>query len=122
MAAAITYVAGIGMANVRRHDSDLLAQAVTSLQTLPRLRLVGRPKERVGVVSFVVDGIHAHDLGTILDHHGVAIRTGQHCAEPLMRRLGVAATARASFALYNDLDDVEHLVHAIGKACEVFSA
>jgi len=94
---------------------------VTSLLAeIPGLRIIGTAEEKIGVVSFVVNGIHPHDLGTLLDAEGVAIRTGHHCTQPLMRRLNVAATARASFYLYNDRDDVDALADSLAKAGALF--
>ena len=87
---------------------------------MPGLRIIGRAREKIGVISFVLEGMHPHDIGTILDREGVAIRTGHHCAMPLMERFGVPATARASFALYNTRQEVRALVEAVRKAKEVF--
>ena len=87
---------------------------------VPGVQIIGTAREKSSIVSFVMDGVHAHDLGTIVDSEGVAIRTGHHCAMPLMKRYGVAATARASFALYNTLEEVDALVAALWKAKEVF--
>ena len=91
-----------------------------ALQQLPGLRVIGTAAEKAAVLSFTIDGIHPHDLGTILDHEGVAIRTGHHCAMPVMDFFGLAATARASFGCYNDLTDIDRLVAALHKAHEVF--
>ena len=121
LAAALDYLAAVGLPAVAAHERALLQRAVAGLSALPGLRLVGRPRERAGVVSFLVDDVHPHDLATVVDREGVAIRAGQHCAEPLMRRLGVAATARASFALYNTPAEVDALVRAVAKAQEMFA-
>ncbi|MBF6374046.1 cysteine desulfurase [Nocardia farcinica] len=122
LGAAVRYLEGIGMAAVAEHEHALTGAALAGLGAIDGVRIVG-PTENVdrgGAVSFVVDGIHAHDVGQILDDGGVAIRVGHHCAWPLMRRLGVPATARASFAVYNTLDEVEQLVAAVRKAQRFF--
>jgi len=120
LAAAIDYVAGLGWPAIERHEAGLVAAAVAGLEPIPGLRLIGRPRARAGVVSFVLEGIHAHDLGTVLDHYGVAVRAGHHCAQPLMRRFGVPATVRASFALYNTAGEVAALLAAIAGARAIF--
>jgi cysteine desulfurase/selenocysteine lyase len=98
----------------------VLEAAVSSLSEIPGVRLVGTAKHKSGIVSFVMDGVHPHDIGTIVDSEGVAIRTGHHCTMPLMKRYGLAATARASFALYNTCEETEALAAAIRKVKEVF--
>jgi cysteine desulfurase/selenocysteine lyase len=98
----------------------LLARATTAVQALPGVTLIGTGTAKAAILSFVVEGIHPHDLGTILDDQGVAIRAGHHCAMPLMTRFGIPGTARASFALYNGADDVDALVAAIRKAQQLF--
>jgi cysteine desulfurase/selenocysteine lyase len=120
LGAAIDYVTGLGLEAVARHEDALLRLALGRLAGVPGLRVIGAPRRRVGVLSFVVEGIHPHDLGTILDREGVAIRAGHHCAQPLMERFGVPATARASFGLYNDESDVERLVAGLQRAVEIF--
>ena len=120
--AAIEYVEGIGWPGIEAHERDLVEHATRSLQALPRVRVVGTAKEKVGVVSFVVDGVHPHDVGTILDGHGVAVRAGHHCAQPLMDRLGVPATTRASLAFYNTREEIDRLVGGLGSVLEVFGA
>jgi len=120
MGAAVDYVTGVGYEAVAVHDQALLAYATSALSTVPGLRIIGTAREKVGVMSFVLDGIHPHDIGTILDREGVAIRAGHHCAMPLMERFGIPATARASFALYNTRQEVDALVTAIYKAKGVF--
>ena len=110
LAAALDYVDGVRLAGDRAPRSRAWSRRRSRASSRSRgLRLIGRPRERAGVVSFVLDGIHAHDLGTVLDHYGVAVRAGHHCAQPLMRRFGVPATVRASFALYNTRDEVAAL-------------
>lgn len=115
LGAAIEYVMAVGLDAIERHERQVVASAVDRLGRIDGLRLVGTPRERAGLVSFVMDGVHPHDIGTIVDSEGVAIRTGHHCAQPVMDRYGVPATARASFALYNSAADVEALVSAIGR-------
>ncbi|MFI6047589.1 cysteine desulfurase [Nocardia sp. NPDC051321] len=122
LGAAVRYLEAIGMAAVAEHEHTLVGAAIAGLSAIDGVRIIG-PTENVdrgGAVSFVVDGIHAHDVGQILDDEGVAVRVGHHCAWPLMRRLGVPATARASFAAYNTLDEVDALVAAVRKAQQFF--
>lgn len=122
LGAAVRYLEAIGMDAVAAHEHALTGAALEGLGAIEGVRIVGPTEnvERGGAVSFVVDGIHAHDVGQILDDEGVAIRVGHHCAWPLMRRLGVPATARASFAVYNTLDEVDLLVAAVRKAQKFF--
>ena len=103
------------------HEHDLLTYATAALSEVPGLRLIGTAREKAGVVSFVLEGVHPHDIGTILDQEGVAIRTGHHCTQPLMERFGVPATARASFAFYNTREEIDALVQGIHKVREVFA-
>jgi cysteine desulfurase / selenocysteine lyase len=121
LAAAIDYLETLGLPAIAAHERALLAYAVERLREIPDLRLVGTPAERAGVISFLVGDVHPHDLGTVLDRQGVAVRAGHHCAQPLMHRFGVAATARASVGLYNVREDVDALVRAIHTAREVFA-
>jgi len=121
LAAAIDYLDAIGLPAIAAHERALLRSAEAALRAVPGLRLVGTPRERAGVISFLLGEIHPHDLATIVDRQGVAIRAGHHCAQPLMRRLGLPATSRASFALYNTPADVEALVRALHAAREVFA-
>ncbi|NYT83529.1 cysteine desulfurase [Alcaligenaceae bacterium] len=120
MDAAIRYVQGVGLEAIADHERILLEHATEGLQALPGVRLIGTAGQKAGIASFVVAGIHPHDLGTILDTEGVAIRAGHHCAMPLMTRFGIPGTARASFAAYNTLDDVAALIDALGKAQKLF--
>ncbi|NMO04578.1 SufS family cysteine desulfurase [Gordonia sp. TBRC 11910] len=124
LGAAVEYLSGYGMEAIAAHEHSLTERALDALGDIAGVRIVGPPtaENRGGAVSFVVDGIHAHDLGQILDDEGVAIRVGHHCAWPLHRRFGVAATARASFAAYNTLDEVDALAAAIVKAQKFFGA
>jgi len=120
LAAAIEYVQSVGLDAIARHEQILLDYAQEQLQRLPGIRILGTAAHKAAIVSFMVDGIHPHDLGTILDSEGVAIRAGHHCAMPIMTHFGIPGTARASFALYNSLADVDALVDAIGKAQSLF--
>jgi cysteine desulfurase/selenocysteine lyase len=121
LAAALDYLGRAGPEAVAAHERALLAYADEALRSVPDLRVVGAPRERAGVISFLVGDVHPHDVGTVLDRHGVAIRAGHHCAQPLMRRLGVGATARASFGLYNTREDVDALVRGLHAVREVFA-
>jgi cysteine desulfurase/selenocysteine lyase len=118
---ALDYLTGIGFEDVLAHEQHLLAYGTKALQSVPGLRLIGTAKEKAGVLSFVMDGIHPHDIGTVLDQQGIAIRTGHHCAQPLMQRFGIAATARASLAVYNTTSEIDALVASIYKLKEVFA-
>ncbi len=120
LGAAIDYLASIDLDAAAEHERDVLAYGVERLTSIEGVRLIGRPKERAGVISFVVDGVHAHDVGTILDREGVAIRAGHHCAMPVMQRYGVPATARASIAFYNTKEDMDALARGVLKVREVF--
>src|SRR5437879_1308862 len=121
MGAAIEYLNGFGMDNMAAHEHKLLAYATETVSAIPGIRLSVTATEKAGVVSFLLDSLHQHDIGTILDQEGIAIRTGHHCAQPVMQRFGIAATARASFALYNTREEVDALVEGIQKVREVFS-
>jgi cysteine desulfurase/selenocysteine lyase len=121
LAAALDYLTALGLPAIAAHEASLLALAVEGLSALPDVRLVGRPRRRAGVLSFLLGDIHPHDLATIVDRQGVAIRAGHHCAQPLMKRLGVPATSRASFALYNTPADVEALLGALHEARRIFA-
>jgi cysteine desulfurase/selenocysteine lyase len=123
LAAAARYLTEIGMAAVEAHEADLVAAALTGLSAIDGVRIIGPTsmENRGSPVAFVVDGIHAHDVGQVLDDEGVAVRVGHHCAWPLHRRFGIAATARASFAVYNTLDEVDRLVAGIKRAVEFFA-
>ena len=121
LGAALAYLNAIGSDRIARHERQLLAYGTEHLQEIPGLRLIGTAREKTGVLSFVVEGIHPHDIGTILDREGIAIRTGHHCAQPLMQRFGVPATARASLALYNTMEEMDALAAALHKVREVFA-
>jgi cysteine desulfurase/selenocysteine lyase len=120
LGAAIDYVSGLGMANIARHEHDLLAYAHERLAEVPGFTMYGRAREKSGIVSFTLDGVHAHDVGTVIDRAGVAVRVGHHCAQPLMERLGVTATARATFGLYNTKAEVDVLADALTEVREIF--
>ncbi|OBG14939.1 cysteine desulfurase [Mycolicibacterium celeriflavum] len=123
LAAAARYLREVGMATVEAHEAELVAAALEGLTALDGVRIIGpRSLENRGSpVSFVVDGVHAHDVGQVLDDEGVAVRVGHHCAWPLHRRFGIAATARASFAVYNTVEEVDRLVAGVRRAVEFFS-
>jgi len=118
---AIGYLNGVGIERVERHEHDLLAYATRAVGEIPGLLVIGTAAEKAGVLSFVMEEIHPHDIGTILDQQGIAIRTGHHCAQPVMQRFGIPATARASFALYNTREEVDALVSGLKKVREVFA-
>lgn len=119
LAAAVDYVEGIGLAAIHAHEAALIAEACERLARINSVRLFG-PADSAGILSFAVDGVHPHDVATILDEEGVAIRAGHHCAQPLMAELGVAATARASFGIYNDAADVEALARGVERVTRIF--
>ena len=119
LSAAIDYVHAIGLATIHAHECALVAKARSALDDLNSVRLFG-PESSAGILSFEVQGVHPHDVGTILDEGGVAIRAGHHCAQPLMRHLGVEATARASFGLYSDDSDVDALVQGLARVRKIF--
>jgi cysteine desulfurase/selenocysteine lyase len=121
LAAAIEYVTALGLDRVAAHEETLLAYATELLSRIPGLRLIGTAARKAGIVSFVLDEVHPHDIGTILDREGVAIRAGHHCCQPLMGRLGVPATARASFAVYNTRDEIDRLAASVRAAKAVFA-
>jgi cysteine desulfurase/selenocysteine lyase len=121
LAAAIEYVERIGRSQIAAYEADLLAYGTEILTAIPGLRLIGTAREKAGVLSFVLDGIHAHDIGTILDLDGIAVRAGHHCAMPVMKRFGLPATARASLAFYNTRADLDALAKGLQKVREVFA-
>jgi len=121
LGAALDYLRGIGLDRIAAYEKALLAYGTDVLSAIPGLRLIGTAKEKASVLSFVIEGIHAHDIGTILDQEGIAIRAGHHCAMPVMQRFGVPATARASLVFYNTRGELDALGRAIGKAIELFS-
>jgi cysteine desulfurase/selenocysteine lyase len=121
LGAAIDWIARVGIDAIAAHEHALLAYATEALRGIPGVRLIGTAREKASVLSFVMEGVHPHDIGTVLDQEGVAIRTGHHCAQPVMDRFGVPATARASLAAYNTRDDVDALVKAIHRVREFFA-
>jgi cysteine desulfurase / selenocysteine lyase len=121
LGAALEYVNSIGLDRISRHEKQVLAHGTKRLLEIPGLRLIGTAREKEGILSFVLEGIHPHDVGTILDQEGIAIRTGHHCAQPLMERFGLPATARASLALYNTMEEMDTLASGIEKVREVFA-
>ena len=121
LGAAIAYVNRLGIEAIGAHGREILARATAAVSAIPGVRLIGTAKEKAGVLSFVLENVHPHDVGTILDQEGIAIRTGHHCAQPVMQRFGVPATARASFALYNTVEEVNALAAGIRKVQEVFA-
>ena len=122
LGAAIEYLGQLDWAAVEQHEADLLRYATEQVGTVPGVQFIGTARERVGVLSFVLEGIHPHDVGTVLDLHGVAVRASHHCAQPLMRRFGVPGTVRASFALYNTRAEVDQLVEGLLEARKVFGS
>ncbi|MFZ0315245.1 MAG: cysteine desulfurase [Candidatus Korobacteraceae bacterium] len=121
LGAAIDYIHHLGIENIAAHEHDLLVYATEALSAIPDVRLIGTAAEKAAVISFIIEGIHPHDIGTILDREGIAIRTGHHCAQPVMQRFRIPATARASFAMYNTRAEVDALVGGIQKVKEVFA-
>jgi len=121
LGAAIEYVSEIGMENIARHEASLLAYATEKLQKINSLRIIGTVPQKAGILSFVMGHAHPHDIGTILDRQGIAIRAGHHCAQPVMEAMGLAATARISFGLYNTIEEIDALVRGLEKVQEVFA-
>ncbi len=120
LGAAVDFIDGVGFGAIAAHERRLLEYATAALLEVPGLRLIGTAREKASILSFVLDGVHAHDIGTIVDTEGVAIRTGHHCTQPVMDRFGVPATARASLAMYNTASEIDRLVAALSKVREVF--
>lgn len=121
LAAALRYFRSFDVAAIAAHEQDLLLRATARLQQIDALRVIGTAKDKASVISFTLCAVHPHDIGTILDQHGIAVRAGHHCAQPVMRHFGIPATARASFGMYNTMEDVDALVHGIQSVLEVFS-
>jgi cysteine desulfurase/selenocysteine lyase len=120
LGAALDYLTGLGLDAVAAHEEALLEHGTKVLSAVPGLKIIGTAPEKAGVISFVLDGIHPHDIGTILDREGIAIRTGHHCAQPVMERFGIPATARASFGVYNTTEEIDALAAGLKKVSEVF--
>jgi cysteine desulfurase / selenocysteine lyase len=121
LGAAIDYVRAVGIEAIAAHEDELLKHATKGVSRVPGLRIIGTAREKAGILSFVMEGVHPHDIGTILDQQGIAIRAGHHCTQPLMEQFGLPATARASFAMYNTIAEVDALVDGLGKVREVFA-
>jgi cysteine desulfurase/selenocysteine lyase len=121
LGAALDYLDGVSLDRIAAYESELLQRGTELLSSVPGVRLIGTAPDKASVLSFVLEGVHAHDVGTILDQEGIAIRTGHHCAQPVMDRFGVPATARASLAFYNTLDELESLVLGLRKVSKVFA-
>jgi cysteine desulfurase/selenocysteine lyase len=119
LGAAVDWLNGVGMPAIAAWEDELLAYGTTALSAVPGLRLIGTAREKTGVLSFVLEGLHPHDIGTVLDYEGIAVRTGHHCAQPVMDRFGVPATTRASLACFNTKDDLDALVRGLAKVREV---
>ncbi len=119
LGAAIDYLESVGLDRIAAYEHDLLEYGTNVLSTIPRVKLVGTAKEKAAVLSFTIDEIHPHDVGTILDHEGIAVRTGHHCAQPVMDRFGIPATVRASLAFYNTRKEIDALAHGIRRVVEV---
>jgi cysteine desulfurase/selenocysteine lyase len=120
LAAAIEYIEGVGLEAIAAYEHELLLHAMDVLSGIPGIRFIGTAREKASLISFVLDCAHPHDIGTFLDSEGVAVRTGHHCAQPVMQRFGVPATARASFAFYNTREEIDALARGLEKVIEVF--
>jgi cysteine desulfurase/selenocysteine lyase len=121
LGAAVDYLSGVGLDRIAAYEHELLVYGTHALEQIPGLRMIGTAREKAAVLSFVIEGIHPHDIGTVLDRLGIAVRTGHHCAQPVMDRFGVPATTRASLAFYNTRREIDALVAGIHKVKEVFS-
>lgn len=119
--AALDFIAGIGKAQIRAHEEELLAYATAQLKAIPGLKIIGEAAEKVSVLSFVIEGIHPQDIGVLLDNMGIAVRTGHHCTQPLMKRFGIPGTVRASFALYNEQSEIDVLIAALHKTIKMLA-
>jgi cysteine desulfurase/selenocysteine lyase len=122
LGAAVDYITQIGLDAIAAHEHELLRYGTELIEVIPGVRLIGTAREKAAVLSFVADGVHPHDVGTILDHEGIAVRTGHHCAQPLMERFGVPATTRASLAFYNTREELDRLAAGVHKVKEIFRA
>jgi cysteine desulfurase / selenocysteine lyase len=121
LGAALNYVNGVGIENIAAHEEEVLRYGTEKLEAIPGLRMIGTAKEKASVLSFVLEGVHPHDIGTILDQEGIAVRTGHHCAQPVMQRFNIPATARASLAMYNTREEMDALARGVEKVREVFA-
>jgi cysteine desulfurase/selenocysteine lyase len=120
LGAALDYLLSFDFEAVSAHESELLSYATEAMAEIPGLQLIGTAPQKVSVLSFVVEGVHPHDVGTVLDNRGVAVRAGHHCAQPLMERFGIPATVRASLALYNTREDIDSMVRGLHTVRELF--
>jgi len=120
LGAAVDYLAALGIERLETYERDLLAYGTEALESIAGVRIIGTARDKASVLSFVLEGVHPHDIGTILDQEGIAVRTGHHCAQPVMDRFQIPATARASLALYNTREEIDALVRGIEKVKEVF--
>jgi len=120
LAAALDYLESLDLKAVAAHEAELLRTATAAVLAIPGIRLIGAAEHRAGALSFVMAGVHPHDIGTILDTEGVAIRAGHHCAQPVMQRFNISATVRASFGVYNTTNEVDRLIEALHKVKEIF--
>jgi len=118
---ALDFIDQTGKEKIRKHEKELLAYSTAQLEQIPGLKIIGRAKEKVSVVSFVIDGFHPQDIGILLDNRGIAVRTGHHCAQPLMNRFGITGTVRASFAVYNTKEEIDELIIGLQKAIKMLS-
>ena len=121
LGAALDYINSVGLPAIAEHERGLLAYGTEALQDVPGVRLIGTARQKASILSFVMEGVHPHDIGTIVDQEGVAIRTGHHCAQPVMERFGVPATARASLAMYNTRQDLDALIGSLRRVHAVFA-
>jgi len=121
LGAAVDYLSTIGMDAIAAHELNLLQYATEKINSLPGVRIIGTAKHKAAVLSFAVDGVHPHDIGTLLNQDGVAVRTGHHCAQPVMQRFKIPATSRASFAFYNNIREVDALIDGIRTVQKVFT-
>ena len=120
LGAAIDWVQGIGIERIAAHEHSLVEYGLRRLKEIDGVTIIGNPKRRAGLISFIVDGVHPHDVGTVLDSQGIAIRAGHHCAQPVMAHFGVPATVRASFGVYNTTDEIDRLYEGVQQVFEVF--
>jgi cysteine desulfurase/selenocysteine lyase len=119
MKPAIDFINNYGKANIRAHEEELLAYATSKLKEIEGLKIIGDVQNKVSVISFVIEGVHPQDLAILLDNQGIAVRTGHHCAQPLMQRLGIVGTPRVSFAAYNTLEEIDVLFSALSKSLKM---
>ena len=121
LATALSYLSGLGYDAIAEYENHLLNYTEQALTSIPAVRIVGQAQKKVGVVSFVMQGAHPHDIGTFLDADGIAIRAGHHCAQPVMNRLGIPGTARASLAFYNTIEEIDRMVESLHKVARFFN-